>query len=85
MVRLKTIKPEIIDLWRETDDSPEYIGSVNIAELAHARLQIKQQTLEGYFIHYKGINYPINNKGMFNTWPKGLDKEYLDIINELVL
>lgn len=77
MITYKQIPIQTVELWSPTGDY--YV--VNEHELYDIRLQIMNESVEGWYVMFNHHKIDINSKGQLSEWPKGffdLTDYYLD-------
>ena len=61
-----------------------YVGSIeNIYGFYRARLKIKQEEAQGYYIEYNGVRYEITQDGRLPDWPDGFGDFVENILSQI--
>jgi len=70
MIKINDIQDSPADLY---DPDGNKVGTIEtMLQFNDVRLQILKQRLEGYVLHWKGLELELNNDGTLQSWPNDL-------------
>ena len=81
MIQINRITPQVVELFNPNDES---MGFINLFEFNDIRIQIKKQSVEGYYCLFQNIKCEIDKNGKLKRWPNGFfdlfEKQLMQLI-----